>query len=92
MAISDPPALVSKLLRTDIISNIRRSLAILEALKGHSPPLSHVDGLRSLGAQVTSKRFANTIKQDRFKWLWTVSSHTAVVIRVSLCDQNVFQE
>lgn len=35
MAISDPRALVSKLLRTDIISN-RRTLAILRALKGPS--------------------------------------------------------
>lgn len=36
MAISDPRALVSKLLGTDIISNIRRTLAILRALKGPS--------------------------------------------------------
>lgn len=38
MAISDPWALVSKLLKTDIISNIRRTLAILWALKGPTLP------------------------------------------------------
>lgn len=61
MGSSDPWALVSEALSKDIISNIRRTLAILRALKGTLLLLALLNGLRKGRAQVTSKRFANTI-------------------------------
>lgn len=57
----DPWALVSEALGKDIISNIRRTLAILRALKGTLLLLALLNGLRKERAQVMSKRFANTI-------------------------------
>lgn len=57
----DPWTLVSEALGKDIISNIRRTLAILRALKGTLLLLVLLNGLRKERAQVMSKRFANTI-------------------------------
>lgn len=65
MGSSDPWALVSEALSKDIISNIRRTLAILRALKGTFLLLAALNGLRKGRAQVMSKRFANTISDCR---------------------------
>ncbi len=53
MGSSDPWALVSEALSKDIISNIRRTLAILRALKGTLLLLALLNGLRKGRAQVT---------------------------------------